>query len=92
MSSNALLQVLRTIENLSVHGDCTAATLERMGGFSPATLKRCISEARSMGADIVSVRKGSLWVYTLCNSDVVINRVNQWIELEEKRDLTARFR
>lgn len=89
MSTNPLLQSLKIIDALNRYGECTAATLQTMGGISPATLKRCISEARLLGADICSVRKNVGWVYELRYADRVMTRVSQWIELEEKRDLTA---
>jgi len=88
MTQNPLLQCLRLIETLS-RSNATAETLATQLESSPATLKRYISEARLLGADIASVRLSGGWVYELRNADRVMTRVRQWIELEEKRDLTA---
>lgn len=87
MTVNPLLQTLYVINALGC-SDATAATLEQNFAISSATLKRCISEARLMGAKIVSQRSGSLWVYTLQNFADLKN-LKVWIDLEEKRDLTA---
>ena len=88
MTQNPLLQCLRLVETLS-RSNATAETLATQLEASPATLKRYISEARLLGADIASVRLSGGWVYELRNADRVMTRVRQWIELEEKRDLTA---
>lgn len=88
MTVNPLLQTLKMIENLSRSG----ATAQSLGAYldaSPATVKRYLVEARALGADICSVRIGGGWVYELRNVDAVIKRVRLWIDLEEKRDLTA---
>lgn len=88
MTSNPLLQTLRLIETLS-RFDANAETLGRQLDVSPATVKRYVVEARSLGADICSVRMNGGWVYELRNADAVMTRVKQWIYLEEKRDLTV---
>ena len=82
--NNPLLQSLTVIETLSRYG----ASLQTLGNVidaSPATTKRCISEARLLGADIVSARVGGLWVYELRNWPACSKRVTQWIELEKAR-------
>jgi hypothetical protein len=86
MISNPLLQCLRLIETLT-RFDANAETLGRQLDASPATVKRYISEARDLGADICSVRMNGGWVYELRNADQVAERLRQWIDLEEKRDL-----
>jgi len=88
MIQNPLLQCLRLVETLS-RFDASTETLGRQLDCSPVTIKRYINEARTLGADIRSVRLNGGWVYELRNSDLVMTRVRQWIELEEKRDLTA---
>jgi hypothetical protein len=88
MTTNPLLQTLRLIETLS-RFDANAETLGRQLDASPATVKRYLVEARSLGADICSVRINGGWVYELRNAKAVMKRVNQWIDLEEKRDLTG---
>lgn len=88
MTSNPLLQTLRLIETLAIV-DANAETLGRKLDASSATVKRYLVEARSLGADIFSVRINGGWVYELRNADAVMARVKQWIDLEEKRDLTA---
>lgn len=86
MIHNPLLQVLRLVETLS-RFDANSETLGRQLDASPATVKRFIAEARLLGADIRSVRMNGGWVYELRNASSVMTRVNQWIDLEEKRDL-----
>lgn len=88
MTSNPLLQILRLIETLS-RFDANAETLGRQLDASPATVKRYLVEARALGADIKSVRMNGGWVYELRNAAAVMPRVSVWIDLEEKRDLTA---
>jgi len=88
MSTNPLLQTLKIIDTLNQQGACTAATLQTMWNISPSTLKRCIFESRELSADICSVRMNRGWVYELRNADSVMTRVKQWIDLEEKRNLT----
>jgi len=88
MTSNPLLQCLRLIEALTQF-DASAETLARHLEISPATVKRYISEARDIGADICSVRKHGGWFYELRNAAQVSERLRQWIDLEEKRDLTS---
>jgi biotin operon repressor len=87
MTLNPLLQTLRLVETLS-RFDASAETLGRQLDASPATVKRYLVEARALGADICSVRMNGGWVYELRNADAVMARVRQWIDLEEKRDLT----
>ena len=88
MSSNPLLQILKMIETIS-RFPASSETLGRQLDISPATVKRYVVEARQIGADIRSVRLGGGWVYELRNADAVMTRVKLWIDLEEKRDLTA---
>lgn len=88
MTPNPLLQTLRMIETLS-RADANAETLGRQLEASPATVKRYLAEARLLGADIFSVRMNGGWVYELRNAKAVMKRVLQWIDLEEKRDLTG---
>lgn len=88
MISNPLLHCLRLIETLS-RFDANAETLGRQLDVSPATVKRYVAEARVLGADICSVRMNGGWVYELRNAEQVATRLRQWIDLEEKRDLTA---
>lgn len=87
MTPNPLLQTLRLIETLS-RFDANAETLGRQLDASTATVKRYLVEARALGADICSVRMNGGWVYELRNAGAVMARVKQWIDLEEKRDLT----
>lgn len=88
MTQNPLLQCLRLIETLS-RFSASADTLGRQFDASPATVKRYVNEARLLGAEISSVRLNGGWVYELRNSEKVMQRVLQWIDLEEKRDLTS---
>jgi predicted DNA-binding transcriptional regulator YafY len=89
MNESAILQILRLIDTLSRYGLCSADTLTTMHSVSVATLKRQINEARILGADICSVRRGGQWLYELRNADAVMPRVELWIDLEQKRDLLA---
>lgn len=86
--NNPLLTTLEIIEALGIQS-ASAADLMTKFDLSVATLKRHVSEARLLGARIESVRFGKGWVYVLANKDDVKVRVNQWIQLERKRDLTA---
>lgn len=88
MSLRPILQILKIIETIS-RFPASSETIGRQFDISPATVKRHVVEARQIGADIRSVRLGGGWVYELRNPEVVMARVKLWIDLEEKRDLTA---
>lgn len=83
---NPSLKTLQVIESLSRY-DAGTETLGRQLDLSPATVKRYISDARLLGADIVSARVGGLWVYELRNWDAIKARTLRWIELEKTRSL-----
>ena len=84
--NNPLLNTLQIVETLS-RFDADLQTLENQFFIGPATVKRCISEARNMGADIVSIKVGSSWRYHLVNWSACKKIVLRWIELEKARSL-----
>jgi biotin operon repressor len=86
---NPLLDTLEIIESLSV-GNMTGPELSAKFDLSPATLKRSIAEARLIGAEILSVKKGPVWSYHLFNWGDCRERCLRWIELEKARSLTFR--
>lgn len=85
---NSLLTTLEIISVLT-RDTASASELQATFGISIATLKRHIAEARSLGADILSIKSGTTWTYVLQNSAQVRTRLNRWIELERTRDLTC---
>jgi predicted DNA-binding transcriptional regulator YafY len=85
---NSLLTTLEIISALTVDS-ASASELQATFGVSIATLKRHIAEARDLGADILSIKSGKTWTYSLQNSHQVRARLNRWIELERSRDLTS---
>ena len=88
MTRNPLLKTLRLIEILSVH-HANSETLGCHLNISTATVKSHLAKARSLGADILSVREIDGWRYELRNGNSVMARVRLWIDLEEKQDLVT---
>lgn len=84
---NPHLETLLMVKRLADYGQCSAATLQTMGGVSSATLKRYVRDARLLGADIVSVSRGGVPVYECRNLPVIQQRLLRWIELEQSRSL-----
>jgi predicted DNA-binding transcriptional regulator YafY len=82
-----MLKTLEIIDTLNQYGACSSSTLETMHSVSVATLKRHIQEARSLGADIASLRAGKGWAFELKNGPVVMPLCKKWIELERNRSL-----
>ena len=81
-----LLRVLLVGQEL-LGGDRSLAYLVGRVGCSPATAKRCISELRHLGCQVVSRCGPSGWVYRLENAEAVQARLVRWIELERSRSL-----
>ena len=77
------------VQYLGQVGPTPAYVLQQTQGISAATLKRYIKDARLLGAEIESYRSGQTWAYRLINLDQITARLDTWIELEQKRDLTA---
>lgn len=67
--------------------DYTSAALCEEFNISPATLKRCISEARHLGAEIESYKEDRSSWYRLKNWTACKTRVQTWIDLIEKETL-----
>lgn len=84
MDKNPLLTMLRVVDSLN-KSDITAADLMLKHGLTGITLKRYIRDAKSMGADIVSVKCDGKSYYHLNNYANIKKILNKWIELEEKR-------
>lgn len=84
---NPHLETLLMVKTLVDYGQCSAATLQTMGGMSSATLKRYVRDARLLGADIVSVSRGGVPVYECVNVPAIKQRLLRWIDLEQKRSL-----
>lgn len=82
---NPLLQTLCVIDYLP----CSSADLEKHFSISSATLKRCIREARLLGAGIESVRSGKGWMYRLTNRSEIESLLKTWVHLEKVRDLRS---
>ena len=56
--------------------------------ISTATLKREISEARHLGADIKTVKKDKKSVYKIKNWKECKERTERWYELNKTKNLT----
>lgn len=84
--NNPLLTTLEIIETLS-RGDSTLLALGDQFDISPATVRRCIAEARLIGADIVSLKVGATWRFTLANWGDCKKLCLRWIELEKTRSI-----
>lgn len=87
--NNPLLTTLEIVASLAIHSATAAELQAGFGGMSIATLKRHLFEARSLGANIESIKFGKSSCYHLKNKDEIRGRLNRWIELEKTRDLTA---
>ena len=86
---NPILDTLELIESLS-HGNLSLVEISEKFDLSPATAKRTISEARLIGADIVSVKSGPTWRFQLNNWKNCRVLCLRWMELEKARSLTFR--
>lgn len=82
-----MIKTLEIIDTLNHYGACSSSTLEAMHSVSVATLKRHVSEARLLGANIVSRRVGKAWMFELINATVVMPLCTKWLELERRRSL-----
>lgn len=71
-------------------GEWSATSLAARVLVSVPTVKRCIAEARTMGAVIESVGGGkNPWYYRLTNWTDICHRVGVWTVLESSRKLTG---
>ena len=82
-----LVNILHLVRLLGENGPFSAAALSQEFGISPATVKRYISTARQMGADIVSVRYASGFAFEIRNWSLCRPTVARWIQLETARTL-----
>ena len=85
---NPLLDTLEITQTLGVSGDASLAEIAEQFELSLPTARRCIAEARLIGAEIVSIKNSSGWRYHLDNWDQCKTRCLRWIELEKTRSLT----
>lgn len=85
-----MLKITLQIVEFLNDGPQSSAVLEERFGISVATLKRHISEARHLGADIVSARHGAAWKFELRNGPAVMRLCRKWLELENNRSLLQR--
>lgn len=55
--------------------------------MSIPTVKRHIAAARTMGADIVSIKKNGQSVYHLLNWEEIREKTTRWLMLEHEQNL-----
>jgi len=85
--NNPLLTTLEIVASLADHPASAADLQARFGGISLATLKRHLSEARTLGAQVSSFKSGKAWSYRLDNYEDIRARLHRWIDLEQTRNL-----
>lgn len=71
------------------HEPLSTADLMSRYDVTERTVKRMIAEARHLGADIGSERRGRRYVWRVRNWPAIERITTRWIELEERRDLRA---
>lgn len=81
-----LLEILLMVRWL-IDKPAGMAELLEWSGFSEATIKRRIDEARGFGVHVEALKIGRHWVYHVANAEMCEPRLSRWIELEQQRSV-----
>lgn len=83
---SSLLETLELIDAIR-QSPQSSADLCAAFGIARGTLARRLAEARHLGADVQSFKRGKRWVYHLANTDSVLVGLERWMYHEQSRSL-----